>query len=534
MISGVKSFKQFQIDVTAQLTKSSKPLLHFKHEASTLHVPTLLTVKGLRKAFGGQLVLKDLNLELRQGEVVLLRGENGSGKTTLLNILTGNLEPDAGTIEYSVYSPCKYSFPRGWWQRLSPWDNFRPECITLGGIGRTWQDVRLFRAQSLRENIAVATPGQPGENPIQVFLAPNRVRRTERKINDNANAMLARLGLTGREASYSSQISFGQAKRVAIARAVAAGARIIFLDEPLAGLDHAGITNVLDFLKQLVREQGVTLVVVEHVFNHSRLRSLVTTDWLLKGGKLLPNKIMASSTKHNGAQHRSRHPWLDLFIKDDSSLIDEPLPNGGILTRIQRSDRGKEPHKVILEVRNLVVKRGSCTVVGLDDNREESGISFRVLVGGLIVLQAPNGWGKSTLLAAIAGLVPVQKGEILLNNQIIGNLPTWQRIRSGLRMVPSNGNSFPGLKAKEVMKLAGQSDAMPSLGSFSVNRTSELSGGQRQRLAILAEPKWPPILVRMLDEPFANLDASAVNEITLNILSQATSAIFIALPLTNL
>jgi len=119
--------------------------------------PVLLRASGLRKAFGGQVVLDGVDLELRQGEVVLLRGENGSGKTTLLNILTGNLEPDAGEIHYSADdSPRSYSFPRRWWQDLNPWDHFRPEFVAMEGMGRTWQDVRLFHSLSLRDNIAVA------------------------------------------------------------------------------------------------------------------------------------------------------------------------------------------------------------------------------------------------------------------------------------------------------------------------------------------------------------------------------------------
>src|SRR5712671_2592080 len=77
--------------------------------------PVVLQARGLHKAFGGHVVLKDVELTLRQGEVVLLRGENGSGKTTLLNILTGNLEPDAGVIDYVVNgTPRSYAFPRRW------------------------------------------------------------------------------------------------------------------------------------------------------------------------------------------------------------------------------------------------------------------------------------------------------------------------------------------------------------------------------------------------------------------------------------
>src|SRR3712207_1248084 len=112
--------------------------------------PCLLEAEGLFKAFGGQIVLNRVDLELRQGEVVLLRGENGSGKTTLLNILPGNLEPDVGTIRYYADgTPRSYRFPRRWWQELNPFDHFTPEFVAREGIGRTWQEVRLFGTQSL-------------------------------------------------------------------------------------------------------------------------------------------------------------------------------------------------------------------------------------------------------------------------------------------------------------------------------------------------------------------------------------------------
>ena len=225
--------------------------MHTKPEES----PVLLRALGLSKAFGGQVVLDNVGLELRQGEVVLLRGENGSGKTTLLNILTGNLEPDAGEIHYLADgSPRSYRFPRRWWQELNPFDHFTPEFVAREGIGRTWQDVRLFGSQTLRDNLAVATPGHPGENPLLALFAPHCAAGREAEINQTADAMLARLGLAGREDSSADKISLGQSKRIAIARAVLTDAKILFLDEPLAGLDRQGIDDLLALLQYLLNK----------------------------------------------------------------------------------------------------------------------------------------------------------------------------------------------------------------------------------------------------------------------------------------
>ena len=107
----------------------------------------VLEAEGLKKSFGGNAVLKGVDLELHRGEVVLLQGANGSGKTTLLNILTGNLKPDGGTMH-------RYE-----------------------ALGRTWQDVRLFATQTLADNIAMATPKQFGENPLRAVFAAWKARR---------------------------------------------------------------------------------------------------------------------------------------------------------------------------------------------------------------------------------------------------------------------------------------------------------------------------------------------------------------------
>ena len=326
--------------------------------------PVLLSAKGLLKAFGGQVVLDGVDLELRQGEVVLLRGENGSGKTTLLNVLTGNLEPDAGTIEFRADdSPRTFSFPRRWWQELNPLDHFTPEFVAREGIGRTWQDIRLFGAQSLRDNIAVADPAQPGENPLVALVAPGRTATRDREIKDLADSALDRLGLAGRELSSADKISLGQSKRVGIARAVAGGARILFLDEPLAGLDGKAIVSVLQLLETLVRREGLTLVIVEHVLNQPHLEGLVTTDWLLEGGqiqgsKVGPREIALGSP--SGASRididtaRCRPLWSQLLITNQTVAVDQRLPRGALLTRIRRPERFREPARPALEILSLI------------------------------------------------------------------------------------------------------------------------------------------------------------------------------------
>ncbi len=255
--------------------------------AQTTDSEVVLQAQHLRKSFGGQVVLDGVCLELRRGQVALLQGDNGSGKSTLLNMLTGQLEPDAGTIAVTTdRGRAEFQFPLSWQQRLHLFGYFTPERLAGLGIGRMWQDVRLFLKQSLRDNVAVATPQQIGENPVRSLFQPVAVRKQSRRNDKTAVARLESLGLVGRENSVAEGVSLGQSKRVAIARTLQAGSEILFLDEPLAGLDAAGITEVMDALAQLVREAGLTLVIVEHVFNIPRVLELATTVWTLEGGKL--------------------------------------------------------------------------------------------------------------------------------------------------------------------------------------------------------------------------------------------------------
>ncbi len=471
----------------------------------------MLRAEGLKKRFGGQVVLDGVDLELRRGEVVLLRGENGSGKTTLLNILTGNLEPDAGTIHYLADdSPRSYHFPRRWWQELNPFDHFTPEFVAREGVSRTWQDIRLFGTQDLRDNIAVAEPVHPGENPLIALVAPNRSSIREEQITADADAMLARLGLDGREDSYADKISLGQSKRVAIARAVAAGARILFLDEPIAGLDQQGISDVIALLTSLVDQHHVTLVIVEHIFNQAHLRDLVTTHWLLKDGAIKRSEgedkhwVVDQPDKQSSTKTNFIHPsWFPLFSGDNAEIIEEPLQRGALLTRIRAPGLFNGKSKPLLEIHGLVVKRGPRVVVGLDDTGSLRGFDLTLFHGEVVVIYAPNGWGKSSLFAAICGLIPAESGSIVLDGDVLDGVSVSKRFHLGLRALLSDHHVFPSLQVSDVMQLARSTHGQNSLKDLASRVCSSLSGGERKKIALAAMTGGK---VGIYDEPFSALD----------------------------
>lgn len=491
---------------------------------------SVLRIRDLRKTFGGQVVLDGASAELREGEVVLLRGNNGSGKTTLLNILSGNLEPDGGSIHLQVNGASEhFKFPRRWWENLNPFDHFTPERVAREGVGRTWQDVRLFNSMTLAENIAVASPRQAGENPLNVLLRHGRMRREERCNREATSNRLRGLGLGDRENSSADRISLGQTKRVAIARAVQAGARILFLDEPLAGLDAQGIDYVLELLRELVREHRVTLVIVEHVFNIPRVLDLADTVWTLRDGKI----TIESSTIVRGQSSKSCGTdiiaWLAKLLGPQTSITQESLAGGATLWKLRTQDadsRNGEPP--LLEVRDLVVHRGNRIVIGCEEVRMiAEGLTFKIESGEVAVLQAPNGWGKSTLAEAILGLLPIQCGQIIFHNRPISNLSTWDRVNEGIQLLQSRNSGFPNLTVRQVMTLADTHTQNELIKGKSSQHIGSLSGGEKQRVGIAS---IQPSSVGIYDEPFSALDVASIDSEGFTSLRNRHSTLLILLP----
>jgi len=492
-----------------------------------------LSITNLRKSFGGQVVLDDISVELRKGEIVLLRGDNGAGKTTLLNILTGNLNADAGTIETSVNTINeRFCFPAPWWRNLNPFNHFTPERLSQEGIGRMWQEVRVFKSLNLRDNISLAKPNQIGENPAWALIRGYSWHQQENKTKAESEAMLDRLGLVGRGNEYADQISLGQSKRVAIARVVQAGAKILFLDEPLSGLDSQGMKEVLTLLEQLSASGNVTLVIVEHVFNIPHILNIATAVWTLGNGKLtketpavVQNQLRESNA--NDFQH-----LLDQFAGADGTVEELQLTNQARLSTI--IPRGAENAAPVFEVRDLVVYRGKRLIIG--EKREDGtaqGISFKLHKGQVSILHAPNGWGKSTLLEAISGLLPISQGQILIDGVPIERMSTCKRAALGLSLLRSRDNCFPTLTVKETLTLAGIDSVPAALNKFARKRTSELSGGERQRALVTAVLSSKNTLAGLLDEPFSALDPARVQELASLIRETLErSAILIAVPAT--
>ena len=192
----------------------------------------LLEVSHLSKDFGGLRAVDDLSFVLNEGEILGLIGPNGAGKTTAFNLMSGFLEPEAGSVRLAGHELV----------------GVRPNAIVKRGVARTFQIVKPFRKLTVLENVVLAA-----------FLhEPKRIAATA-----EARRILALLDLTEKADRYASDLTLGQQKRLEIARCLATRPKVLFLDEPMGGLNPTEVEAACDLVSTL-RGNGITVILVEH------------------------------------------------------------------------------------------------------------------------------------------------------------------------------------------------------------------------------------------------------------------------------
>ena len=208
--------------------------------SSTSNPQGLVVLEKVNKHFGDLHVLKDIDLTIGEGEVVVIIGPSGSGKSTLCRAINRLETIDSGTIRIDGV--------------LLP-DDGRELATLRANVGMVFQSFNLFTHRTIRENVT---------------LGPIKVRGLdEAKANDRADQLLARVGITAQADKYPAQLSGGQQQRVAIARALAMDPKVMLFDEPTSALDPEMINEVLDVMTELAR-QGMTMIVVTHEMGFAR------------------------------------------------------------------------------------------------------------------------------------------------------------------------------------------------------------------------------------------------------------------------
>ncbi|MEU8894499.1 ABC transporter ATP-binding protein [Nocardia sp. NPDC048505] len=208
----------------------------------------MLEISQLTLRFGGITALTEVGFQVAPGELVGLIGPNGAGKTSLFNCLTRRYTPDSGTIRYEGADLL----------------TARPDTLAGLGIARTFQNLGLFARMSVRDNVLVGAHHRARAGFATAGIQLARVRREERALRAEADALLERLGLTAVAAHPAAGLPFGTLKRIELARALAIHPRLLLLDEPVNGLSHGEVDEFAELVRSLRAERDLTVIVVEH------------------------------------------------------------------------------------------------------------------------------------------------------------------------------------------------------------------------------------------------------------------------------
>ncbi len=207
----------------------------------------MLKVEGLTKTFGGLVAVEGLNIEVNSGEIVSIIGPNGAGKTTCFNLLTGVYTPSAGSILFN---------------RVNIGNLTMPEIVQLG-MSRTFQNIRLFKQMRVIENVLVGGHSTSTYRFIDILTHGKRYKKGELALTQHALDILQDVGLYEKKDAYAGNLSYGEQRRLEIARAMATGAQLLLLDEPAAGMNEQESEDLLNFIRSL-RTRGLTVLFIEH------------------------------------------------------------------------------------------------------------------------------------------------------------------------------------------------------------------------------------------------------------------------------
>ena len=207
---------------------------------------TLLEVRGVTKRFEGLLAVDGVDLDVDEGDIVGVIGPNGAGKTTLFNCMSGLEVPTTGEIRF----------------RDKPLSG-RPDRFTRAGVARTFQNIRLFPHMTALENVLVGRHCRTGVGVAAAILRGPKFRREERESAARARELLAFVGLGRVEDAVARNLSYGDQRRLEIARALASEPGLLLLDEPRAGMNAQETRATADLVRR-IRDRGVAVAVIEH------------------------------------------------------------------------------------------------------------------------------------------------------------------------------------------------------------------------------------------------------------------------------
>ncbi|MGB8645955.1 MAG: ABC transporter ATP-binding protein [Anaerolineae bacterium] len=208
----------------------------------------LLEATRVTKRFGGLTAVEKVDFTIEKGAIVSLIGPNGAGKTTFFNCITGYYQPEEGSILFDGDEIV----------------GLRPNQITTLGIARTFQNIRLFNNMTALENVMVGQHVRMRANLLGAILRDPGTVAEESRVEQKSRDLLRFVGLRGKDNELSKNLAYGDQRRLEIARALATNPKLLLLDEPTAGMNPGETAAMVDFIRKLRDELGLTILLIEH------------------------------------------------------------------------------------------------------------------------------------------------------------------------------------------------------------------------------------------------------------------------------
>jgi ABC-type branched-subunit amino acid transport system ATPase component/ABC-type branched-subunit amino acid transport system permease subunit len=436
----------------------------------------ILSIRHVSKRFGSIVTQNDVSFDMSRTGLHSLIGPNGAGKTTLFNLLTGVHKLDGGDILFEGHSIA----------RLAPHKRARL------GIARSFQILSVFPNLTAFENVRIAV--QAADRQWSGFW---RDAYDNEAANGRVWSLLDAVGLADRAAEQCSSLAHGEKRLLEIAVSLATDAKLLLLDEPLAGLAESDRKVVGELILRLAKSHAVLLI--EHDID--RVLAMSDRITVLHQGRLIADGKPAEVAGHPEV--------VAAYLGRSHS---EPTVDVPRVTRLPVTPTGPAA-KPLLKLEGVSSGYGGGTVL--------DGLDLVVNPGEVVALLGRNGVGKTTLLRTVTGTVPPTAGRITFDGSDIGRSRPDEINRLGISLVPEGRRLFPNLTVQENLKLAARAggasqeeicDLFPKLASLMRSRAENLSGGERQMVAISRALMVPSRLI-LLDEPFEGLAPAIVQEV---------------------
>ena len=398
----------------------------------------LLVATKVRKEFGGLVATDDVDFAIPRGSIVALIGPNGAGKTTFFNQLTGVYKPTSGSIVFDGTEVADPPLP--------------PHAITALGIGRTFQNIRLFHQMTATENVLVGMHCRLHSGIIGAILRNGRVKREEAEARDRARELLVYSGLPRRHSERAGNLSYGDQRRLEVARALGTDPKLLLLDEPTAGMNPQETADFTAFVRRVRDEKGLTVLLIEH--DMKVVMGVSERITVLEYGA----KIAEGSPADIQANERVIEAYLGRALRREQR---RPPSTGDILA-----------------LEDVHVYYGAIHAL--------KGVSLHVGTGEIVTLIGANGAGKSTTLRAINGLNRPRQGSIHFQGNDITTATPHTIVKGGIAQSPEGRRLFPRMTVTENLEMGAFQRTDRENFQADMDRVFELfpgssNGGRRRR-----------------------------------------------------